>query len=205
MVFMAAGASKTPNFNITVEEDWRKALRLVRRVMGFYNYYYASATSTLGARGLVAKVNGVAAGSVVFYAVELELTTVGVIYYVVVKPQFRGLGLSRVLIASAEVLMESDYGAECFIATTTSDNLASIRAFAGLGYEVRSLSGYGEGVEDEFINLVACAYEDDVAMVKGDLRLTDSDMDRAYEVWRRACYEPWLRMWRSPFSYKPRL
>lgn len=183
---------------LVVEEDLEGALRLVAEVMGEYHGYYAFWSREAGASGLVARVDGRVAGATVYYKAGLDGLGLGVIYYVVVKPGYRGRGLGRILVASSEELMGP---VDAYVATTTSDNRSSMRMFESLGY--RALRLYE--LEDELgvmaydlIVYATCLYEEDLVLLKDVSRdwyerITHEHLRAAYRIWERICYEPWLR------------
>jgi len=189
---------------LRVRADWRGAVRIVERVMGEYHAYYAAWAARAGG-GLVARVGGRPAGAVVYYQAGLPGATLGVVYYVAVLPEFRGLGLGRVLVASAE---EAMVGSHAYVATTTDSNAASKRLFRSMGYTVESWEGLEARlgpVAAEALRLATCAYEDDIVMVReeepGALhRLAPESLGAAQGYWEKLCLRPWLERRRGPKS-----
>ncbi len=181
---------------VSVREDWRLAASIIRDVMGDYHAYYAAWAARSGG-GLVARACGRPAGSVVYYRAELPEAVLGVVYYVAVRPQFRGLGLGRILVASAEEVME---GSDAYVATTTDDNIASQKLFRSLGYTVEAWEGLESRLgpaATEAIYLSTCAYEDDIVMTReekpGALRaITAESLEEAQRHWDNLCLRPYL-------------
>ncbi len=173
-------------------EDLDHAVGIVARIMGRRHGYYASSSSRIGARGLVALVNGDPAGSVVFYRVNTS-TSIGVIYYVAVDPRYRGRGIGKILVLSAEEEMNADL----YVATLVSSNKASFRMFKSLCYTPytwEELEKMGNIVA-EVIYRSTCSYEDDLVMIKGVIeysKLGEEDLRKALKIWEESCYKPWL-------------
>lgn len=187
---------------VVVSEDLDEAVEVVGEVFGWRDAYYAR-EGALGAGGfgLVARVDSEAVGAVVAYPARGPLT-LGVIYYVAVLEDWRGRGLGRILVASAEELLE-EAGSQVFLATTYYGNEASIHLFDSMGYRVvgvaRASAEIGWDAVEALLH-AACSYEDDVLMVKpwDASRLSKLRPDDYRETWWNSCYKPWLKLWRKP-------
>ena len=160
--------------------------------MGRRHGYYASSSRRIGARGLVALVDGDPAGSVVFYKVNTR-TSIGVVYYVAVDPRYRGRHIGKILVLSAEEEMNTDL----YVATLVSSNKASYKMFRSLCYTPYTWEEL-EKVDDvvaEVIYRATCSYEDDLVMIKGVIKngaLGENDVEETLKIWDEACYKPWL-------------
>ncbi len=163
--------------------------------MGWWHAYYAGHSRSVGGRGLVLEARGNRLGSVVFYEAKLGSTTLGVIYYVAVKPHYRGQGLGKILVLSAEELMNPDL----YVSTLQSNNTPSRKMFESICYKPYTWSK----LEDlspmlaEAIYRSTCSYEDDLVMIKGsigEVRLSRDSLKRARRIWDITCYKPWKRM-----------
>jgi ribosomal protein S18 acetylase RimI-like enzyme len=185
---------------ITVIEDLDLAVSLVRKIMGRYHGYYAKESRRLNARGLVLFVDGHAVWSTVIYEIK-DSINIGVIYYVVVEKEFRGKGLGKILVLSAEEVLSSDKNEIIFLATISRKNIASIKMFESLGYAIINLDDlYDERpILYEVIKKATCGYEDDIAALKvigtsfeRALLLLEEMKPYAERAWRKACYMPWL-------------
>ncbi len=184
-----------------VEYDNWLAVDVVRQVMGEYHGVYAeAAVRGAGGTGLVLYVDGALAGAAVGYVARGPVD-LGVLYYIVVKSEFRGQGLSRVLIASLEYVLEDD-GAQVFYTTVERGNMASIRAFSSLCYSVfeprvlADIIGYNALLG---VLHAACSYEDEVVLIKDAgrvlIELTHVGLDSYKDVWWETCYKPWMERW----------
>ncbi|MEM1623382.1 MAG: GNAT family N-acetyltransferase [Sulfolobales archaeon] len=182
--------------------------KLIEEEMGGWQSHYAMACFKQGyCRGLVV-LSDALLGASLFYSLDLEPRyRMGVIYYVVVKREYRGRGIGLVLVSSAEYLLETE-GSDIVVATTRADNYRSRRLFGSLGYEEVPLHSIEESYGDLFTKLT-CSYEDDVALVKS-IRVSFAELikafrfrhnkDRIERLWYSLCYRPW----RELRSYKKR-
>lgn len=190
----------------SVRDAAARLSELVEEAMGPWQAHYAVSCFSQGyCRGLMA-MSEVPLGVSLFYSVDLEPGySVGVIYYIVVKREFRGQGIGRVLVLSAEHILESE-GARVIVATARADNLPSRRMFRSLGYDEIPLDSI-EGRCGELFTKLTCSYEDDVAFVKSagiDLSGLIStfgsrvNAEKIERLWYSLCYRPWRQMRRSP-------
>lgn len=186
---------------IEVVEHERLSLseaRAMLAAMGEYHQHFALACMDEGVcSALLASLDGEPVGVGIVYGIGEEEIDVGVIYYVVVREGFRGLGLGKILVASAEEVLSSR-GARALIATTRRDNSASRRLFASLGYSEYLIEALDWRAR-ELVERAACAYEDDYLCVKGASSISalveslERNLSSVENVWRRICYYPWLR------------
>ncbi len=175
----------------------KTAMQLIEEVLGWWHRYYAEAAIRSGiASFVVALVENSVAGVSVFY----RFGRIGVIYYVVVNETFRKKGIGKALVCSVEELLEPY--CRFFVATTSYDNVDSLNLFRSLGYAVLDIETAYELMGFEVVETLVratCAFEDDVFMLK-PLSLTELSKEvrshrlEALHVWRKICYEPWLRM-----------
>jgi GNAT superfamily N-acetyltransferase len=186
---------------LVVRGEWRLALAVIREVMGEYHAYYAAWAVRRGG-GLVARLCGEPAGAVVYYTAPLRDLTLGVVYYVAVLPPYRGRGLGRVLVASAEEAMRD---VDAYAATTSDGNVASKRLFSSMGYTVESwdsLEARAGPAAAEAVYLSTCAYEDDTVMTREEVRplgaLTPDSLEDAQRLWDELCLRPYLLRRRHP-------
>ncbi len=189
---------------ILVRES-REAYRLVEEVMGWWHGYYARAALERleSSVGLEALVNGETAGGAVGFAAHGEGPVLGVVYYVVVRPRYRGRGVGRALVAALERRLEA-LGAEVHVATIEEGNEASINLFTSLGYRVMSIGEAEASLGWEALEAVlhaACSYEEEYVALKpvraGLDRLRCLRLGAYRDTWWRACYEPWLDLRRA--------
>lgn len=181
---------------------------LVSLNMSWFHGYYASSCLEAGVcRAVVVKVGKEDVGSGLYYKIEIKPQPLGVIYYVVVKNVFRGLGYGKVIVSSIEELLNWD-DVRYFIATTKRINNPSINMFKSLGYLVVELGMLGDLLE--IIRYATCGYDDDVLLIKGesvkgveDIKLLIRQLIRSQQninivknLWRRICYEPWINLYR---------
>ncbi len=127
---------------------------------------------------------------------------IGVIYYVAVPGKWRGRGICRVLVASAEEPLE-ELVSRFLLAMTYYGNEASIHLFDSLGYRVVGVAQAAVEIGWDAVEALlhaACSYEDDVLMLEpwDPSALSELTPDDYRETWWRACYKPWLRLWRKP-------
>ena len=170
-------------------------MAVIREVMGRWHAYYAEHSRSVGGRGLVLEERGNRLGSVVFYEAKLGSITLGVIYYVAVKPRYRGQGLGKILVLSAEELMNPDL----YVSTLQSSNMPSRKMFESICYKPYTWSQLEEfsSMLAEAIYRSTCSYEDDLVMIKGGIsgvRLDGDSLKRARRIWDIACYKPWKRL-----------
>ncbi len=184
--------------HLIIIEDWDEALRMVKSVMGWWHGYYAKASRAIGARGLVLKVDGDSIGSTIYYSIKLPSLSIGVVYYVVVRREYRGRGYGKILVSSAEELMEP---VDLIVATINGDNRSSISMFNSLSYKLYKWDELYEinGSLSDAIYRVTCSYEDDIVAIKTSLDISEvkfnqSDMEESMKVWDTACYRPWRRL-----------
>ncbi|WP_460126262.1 N-acetyltransferase family protein [Stetteria hydrogenophila] len=183
-----------------MEWDLDSAVEVVGRCLGRVHAYYArEAAVGAGGFGLVAREGSRVAGAVVAYPARGPVC-LGVIYYVAVLEGWRGRGLGRVLVASAEEALEWE-GCRFTVATTSRGNEASVRLFSSLGYRVLGVEEAAGELGWEAVDALlhaSCSFEDDVLMVKpwDPSTLSKLAPDDYRETWWRACYKPWLRLWR---------
>ncbi len=111
---------------------------------------------------LVAEVNGRIAGVAEVYTTRVGgYGKVGVVYFLAVRKEYRGMGIGKKLVLEAEELFRREkctYSA----ASTVESNRASQGLFRSLGY---SLFRKGSRVYWDLVEALS-AYEDDVVMVK---------------------------------------
>lgn len=168
---------------------------ILAKAMGWYHAYFAVACLELGrCKALVAFIDDVEVGSILFYNVKLSPGDLTVIYYVVVEDGYRGSGIGKALVTSAEYISNSDM----YIATTNRGNIASRKMFRDLGYSEIPLDHLNENTVD-FVERVACSYEDDIALYKGVVELdylASIPLNRviANHLWRELCFNPWRRI-----------
>ncbi len=185
-----------------VEEDLEAAVEVVGNVFGWRDAYYAhEGARGAGGFGLVARIDSEIVGAVVAYPARGPVV-IGVVYYVAVPGEWRGRGVGRVLVASAEEVLE-ERGSQVFLATTYYGNEASIHLFDSLGYRVVGVAQASVELGWDAVEALlhaACSYEDDVLMVKpwDPSTLSELRPDDYKDTWWRACYKPWLRLWRKP-------
>ncbi len=185
---------------VRVVEDLVAAVEVIGEVFGWRDAYYArEAAHAASGVGLVALADGERAGAVVAYAAPGPLS-LGIVYYIAVRPRWRGRGLGRVLLASAEEALEW-LGAEAFLATASAGNEASATLFSGMGYTVKAIWEAAGEIGWEAVDALlhaACSYEDDLVMVKPwePRRLSRLSPEHYRDTWWRACYTPWLKLYR---------
>ncbi|NPA96341.1 MAG: GNAT family N-acetyltransferase [Crenarchaeota archaeon] len=168
--------------------------------MGWWHRYYAEAVarSSIGT-WLCLRVGNRLAGATILYTIPLK-PSIGVIYYIAVHEDLERRGLGKVLLASSEEILELR-GCRIFVASTTVDNDGSRKLFRSMGYReilVDELFA-AEPNATELLVRALCSFEDDVVMLKGCevnelLELLKRNRAVIRGIWRRICYEPWLRM-----------
>lgn len=173
--------------------------------MGWWHGYYAKACFRANVCKCISlNIAGRCVGVGLYYVLNTR-PMIGVVYYIVIAPRFRGQGLGKVLLASIEHLMEEE-GAELSIATSALDNENAIRLFKSMGYAVLEWDELVQRVGYDVYELLlraTCGYEDEVVMIKSfkrdqfDKTLSDLINNRnirtANRVWYIVCYEPWRR------------
>ncbi len=146
-----------------------KLKKLIRDIFPSWHAYYAE-KAIHNHKILVAKVNDEIVGFIQFKIVDLRVK-VGHIYYMGVKPEYRGRGIGKALVMRAEEYMRSEV--ECFIASTQEDNIPVLRLFRKLGYSCTTwrdaykiLKKLGADLEDEY-DLMWRIYDyDDIVLLK---------------------------------------
>jgi len=97
-------------------------------------------------------------------------------------------------------------GVKYFIATARKTNKPSINMFKSLGYVVIELTELNDLIE--VIRYVACSYDDDVLMIKGESIKEVKDVEPTVrylmklrhnrnvvrDVWERICHKPWVNL-----------
>ncbi len=190
---------------LVVKEDKSKAAKVIGDVMGERDSYYAlEALNTVeGSVGLVLEHDGRVVGAVAAYPArgEGEAPLLGVIYYVAVYPKYWGRGYGKILVASAEEILEDSVDVDLFVSTIDSSNERSISLFKSLDYRVYGLeeasSKWGWSPVLGLLH-AACSYEEDLIALKGisiDEKIGAITEDSYREVWWHACYKPWIRRW----------
>ena len=179
---------------------------LIGNSMGWWHAYYATSCLKAGVcKVIVAKEHGNGIGVGLFYS--LESIGVGVIYYVAVDEGYRGLGIGKAIVLSIEEILSRE-GIDIFLATTTEENIPSIKMFRDLGYEVLYLYSFdvNHGYRiSETIQKLTCSYEDDLLLVKVEnvnkvvdylINIFKTSRARriAEKIWYRICYSPWRRL-----------
>lgn len=169
------------------------AIWIIEEIMGDWHAYYAKHSAAAGGEGIVAIVDGRPAGGLVYYQVDLGGAALGVIYYVAVRPEHRGGGIGKILVLSAEELMDVDL----YVATLQSSNTSSRRMFSSICYREYTwdkLTAISRRLA-EVIYRATCSYEDDIVMIKGSVEevgLSRGALRKARSVWDKICYKPWL-------------
>jgi len=141
---------------------------LAPRIFDRFHAYYAVRGSK-DHEVLVALYEGKPVGFVEFKAMELNGRRILHLYYVGVLEEFRRRGVGRALISTAErvgVRLRLAYS----VATTQSDNEASIRFFKSLGYYAMDFDDFRLeevlGVRGWRLAAALFAYEDDLLLIK---------------------------------------
>ncbi len=179
------------------EECLNIAKKFLEHVMGWYHSYFASSCIEKGiCRVLVASDKEMTIGIIVFYkALTKPLPTI-VIYYVAVDSKFRGRGVGKALVTSVESLFENNQ--HIFLATTRENNIPSRKLFSELNYSEAFIE-HLDNRTSNFIERLACSYEDDVVLYKGisDIAILahiNENISIAERIWKRVCYEPWKQL-----------
>ncbi|MCS7099458.1 MAG: GNAT family N-acetyltransferase [Sulfolobales archaeon] len=180
----------------------RRVVELVKKGMGVWQAHYAAAClNQRVCRGLAAILEKLV-GALLFYSTRLEPGhSLGVIYYVVVEEEYRGMGIGKVLVSSAEYVLESE-GVDLVVATARSENSRSKRLFSSLGYVEVPLHTIEEEY-GELLTKLTCSYEDDVVFYK-NLRAKfeefvsvldlESNTEKIEKLWYALCYKPWREL-----------
>lgn len=184
---------------VTIHRDF-SSLDVIRASMGRWHHHFARSVKDYGGVVLDLIFRGKTVGQSVVYAVDLGYSVLGVIYYIAILPGYRGRGLGKILLASAEEVL-SDMKSEHLLATISGDNEASLKLFGEMGYQLYSWDQIsnrcGKGVA-EVIRMITCGYEDDVVALKSALgdpvfpKICDINGGVAKRWWRSACLKPWL-------------
>ncbi len=175
---------------------------IIEEEMGWLHSYYAVESVRRGlSKTLVAFIDNVPVGVGVYYVINGGFVRVCVHYYIVVRREYRGRGLGKILVTSIEEINRRVHG---FIATTTYENLISRKLFSSLGYSeytwdyVEEVLGYKALRE---ILRATCGFEDDLIMVKSGnlsplelLRLLSNERDVIRFLWENICWKPWLKL-----------
>ncbi len=199
------------DIKILYENDLRD-LKLIEDEIGSIHRYYAQNLDPLRSMRLDLYLNNVLVGQAVIYWISSVKGSIGVIYYVAINKRFRGRGLGKILVLSAEEIL-SEKGSIVSLATMRSSNKVSTRLFGSLNYDIISwdhiIERFGSDLED-FLLRATCGYEDDLLAIK-DLsqnRSMDDPWKKIYSLyqylideverhWRNSCYMPWRRLYRS--------
>ncbi|MEM4970156.1 MAG: GNAT family N-acetyltransferase [Sulfolobales archaeon] len=184
---------------VMIHRDF-SSLDIIRASMGRWHHHFARSVKDYGGVVLDLIFRGRAVGQSVIYTVDLGYSVLGVIYYIAILPEYRGKGLGKILLASAEEVL-SDMRSENLLATISGDNEASLKLFGEMGYQLYSWDQIsdrcGKGVA-EVIRMVTCGYEDDIVALKsvfGDPvfpKICNINGGVAKRWWRSACLKPWL-------------
>ncbi len=186
-------------FEVIIHRDF-SSLEVIRASMGRWHHHFARSIKDQGGVVLDLIFHGKTVGQSVVYTVDLGHSVLGVIYYIAILPGYRGKGLGKVLLASAEEVL-SDMKSEHLLATISGDNEASLKLFGEMGYQLYSwvqISNRCGKEVAEVIRMVTCGYEDDVVALKsifGDPvfpRICSVNGSVAKRWWRSACLKPWL-------------
>ncbi|MCX8185123.1 MAG: GNAT family N-acetyltransferase [Sulfolobales archaeon] len=180
----------------------KKVVELVEKTMGMWQAHYASTCFNQKICRSLAIASEKLLGVVLFYTAQLELDrSLGVIYYVVVREEYRGRGFGKVLVSSAEYLLE-DAGVDLVVATARSENTPSRNLFNSLGYSEISLHAIEE-IYGELLTKLTCGYEDDLVFFKNmrasltevlSVLSLESNLKKIEELWYTLCYRPWREM-----------
>ncbi len=184
---------------VTIEgkDAARLVYAMVAAAMGKLHAFYAAYPVARGVAmtAILYDDTGKARGVNVFYRLGKGDESICVHYYVVVDRRFRGRGYGRILVASVEEACRS----RVYLATTTSDNVASLRLFSSMCYNVYSLAALVEKLGwDVVYDIIAaaCGYEDDIVFVKANglgLEKVGEIAAKLIETktWYQVCYRPW--------------
>ncbi|MEB3807194.1 MAG: GNAT family N-acetyltransferase [Desulfurococcales archaeon] len=185
---------------IIVERGSLRVLEeLLTESMGEWHSYYAVEAIRGGiAEYLLAYINGMPRGGVVYYSIPFRGGgDITIIYYVVVSPQARGHDIGRILVLSVEEVT----GSKAYLATIGEGNVASKRMFESIGYRVYTYDSVEEShgyVVARKIARASCGYEDSMVAVKpGETGLgliADLDEDAVERVFQAICYRPWKKL-----------
>lgn len=184
---------------LEIVEDSKLSIDLVKSIMGDYHSYYAKIAleRVEGARGIIALVGGEPGGAAVCYPASGRVK-LGVVYYIVVDPRFRGRGLGRRLVLECENIAG---GADFYVATIELRNAASARMFASIGYNVTAYHELAETIGWRAVAAIhhaTCSYEEDLIAYKPGSMGADSKLlstlspDDYKDLWWEICYKPWM-------------
>ncbi len=164
--------------------------------------YISSCINQRVCRGLIAYLNNDVAGVGVYYSVNSSPKNVGVIYYVAVKVNYRGLGVGKSLIASMEELLQLS-NTHIYLATTRYDNKVVRGILSKLGYSEMELKSLGQ--LSEVVRKLTCGYDDDLLYIKFQNAIPEiiksselefltipSNLNLINKLWRSICYDVWL-------------
>jgi len=181
---------------VQIIECGKECVDTVRNIfmnyMGWYHSYFASTCVEIGlCRALVALNNNTEIGAIVFYEASTYPIKLAAMYYIAVVEEYRGMGVGKALVSSAEYLLEN----RLYIATTQRSNLSSRKMFRDLGYIEIPFEHLSEDVA-EFVEKITCSYEDDIVLYKGAINLeyiASQNINKvvADYIWRELCYKPW--------------
>jgi len=180
---------------------------IISSSMEGYNIWYVNSCIELGiCNVLIASLNDRPVGVGIYYIVNTRPEKVGVIYYVAVDRRYRGLGIGKALIASIEEVLEGvDVG--IYLATTREENNVIRNILTSFGYLEVPLDTGVLGEVLEVVERITCGYDDDLLFIKisqGNVEvpsittklrfLTKQDnVEVINRLWRKICYEVWLR------------
>ncbi len=178
------------------------ASSIIEEEMGqLHSYYAVESVRRRLSKVLIAFIDGAPAGVGVYYVINGKLIQVCVHYYIVVRKEYRKMGLGKILVASIEELNREVHG---FIATTTYENHISRKLFGSLGYSeytwdyIEEALGYKAFKE---ILRATCGFEDDLIMVKSEamrplelLSLLSNERKVIRILWENICWQPWLKL-----------
>ncbi len=197
---------------IVVRENTWEFLDIARAIieeeMGWTHSYYAIESVKRGfSKIVVAFIDNAPVGVGVYYLVNGSSIRVCVHYYIVVREEYRGIGVGKVLVSSIEELNRSVRG---FLATTVYDNMASRRLFGSLGYSEYTFNyieeRLGYSVLRELVR-ATCGFEDDIFLVKSIgldplelLKSLSKERKIIRSLWENICWQPWLDLRRSSIS-----
>lgn len=172
--------------------------------MGYTNVFYAvTCVKEYLCNTIVVYQDHTPLGIGLYYNIPLRRTSqyVTIIYYVAVTKRKQGRNLGKVIVSSIE---ELNRDAQAFVATTKTNNVASIKMFTSLGYVTKHASRLYENMKPYLVDKLVratCSYEDDVFLVKTvnkDATLSKLiellDEETIASIWEKICYNPWLKL-----------